>query len=109
MSARRPPDWLLAWAPVIEFMRRVRSIPVNTRATSWWRGVAENAEAGGSPYSQHLLGLAADFPRIDGLLAAAGEAQLVAIDEPRKNHVHVQLYTAGQLNRIIDRVRPYIP
>ena len=78
---------------------------------SWWRGIAHNRSVGGHPYSQHLLGTAADFVPARGwtnpeLVAAARRAGLIAIDEG--DHVHLQLHPAGTLDDVVDYVRRWI-
>jgi len=102
-----PPAWLAAWEPVREFVRRVeRALPADAIATSWWRGLAENARVGGHPYSQHLLGTAADWLPHPEIAARARAAGLVVVDEG--DHVHTQLYPAGSLNFVVDYVRGWL-
>lgn len=110
MSVVAPPSWLAAWPPVGDFVARVRRIDADAFATSWWRGIADNARVGGHPYSQHLLGLAADFVpgrTPAGRIVALARAQgLVAIDEG--DHVHLQLLRAGLADDVIDYVRHWL-
>jgi len=106
VTAQAPPEWLLRWGPVQDFVRRVVAIPSPVYATSWWRSISHNAAVGGNAYSQHLLGLAADFPPTRGLVELARAQGLVAIDEG--DHVHVQRYAAGTTNHIIDAVRQWL-
>lgn len=65
--------------------------------TSWWRSAERNASVGGSPDSQHLLGIALDLVVTPGserrAVAAFAAAGLRAIDEG--DHVHLQLLPAG--------------
>ncbi len=76
-------------------------IPPSTRATSWWRDPRFNAQVGGHPQSQHLLGLALDLVTADPFeLAASLRAQgLVAIVE--RDHVHTQFWPAGVAGPLI--------
>lgn len=67
--------------------------------TSWYRDLAANAAAGGSPESQHLAALAADWVGppdvLDSLEVASRNYGLVAVREA--THLHVQLAPAGFL------------
>jgi len=69
-----------------------------TVITSWWRSPSDNRRVGGSPTSQHLMGLAFDAAGPSGsLLAAALRAVgFVAVEEG--SHVHAQAYPAGTLD-----------
>jgi len=90
----------LWWGQLVAFVARIQWVMrrnPGARATSWWRSETKNREVGGSPVSQHLVGLGADFvvhfgSRIQFVndLRAAG---LVPVEE--LNHVHVQLFPAG--------------
>jgi len=88
------------WAPGIynELVRRVISAasatPFSVGVTSWWRGPSDNLHAGGSPDSQHLLGLAIDLTPVSGqLLENLSRVGLIAVDE--RDHIHVQAWPAG--------------
>ena len=63
--------------------------------TSWWRSPTMNAEAGGHPDSQHLIGTALDATREAG--PALREAGFVVLDYP--THVHAQVWPAGLARR----------
>lgn len=73
----------------------------NPRLTSWWRSVERNEAVGGHPFSQHLVALGldvvADNPR--EFAAAARDAGLIAVVE--SDHVHLQLWEAGTLERLL--------
>ena len=107
----RPPAAMLQnrdLGPLIaQFAARVNSLamPAGTRLTSWWRGPAANASAGGAELSQHLVGLAADFvsSRPLELVALAQRAGLSAIYHNVGSgwHVHIQAGRAGYLERLI--------
>ena len=118
MSVVGPPAFIAASAfrPFLfEFVRAVRSIdlrPVTAvgvsrvDATSWWRGIEENRRVGGDPFSQHLVGLAVDVALVQNtargrsaLIASAARAGLRGVDE--RDHVHLQLWPAGQLRRLV--------
>ena len=74
------------------------------RIGSGTRSIAEQASLG-SPRSQHLIGLAQDFPVQLGsrsariLSSALRAAGLVVIDQPHGTgpHVHAQLYRASEV------------
>ena len=81
---------------VVKVVEAARQTPDPLRVTSWFRAPDRNARVGGSPESQHLLGLGLD-------IVVKGDAEefvqtleslgLFAVDE--QNHVHVQLLPAG--------------
>jgi hypothetical protein len=111
VSLQLPPPWLLSWSQVQAFLERVRRVEADATPSSWWRSVSHNAAVGGHPFSQHLLGTAADFVPQRGwtnaeLAAAARRAGLIAIDEG--DHVHLQLHPAGTLDHIVDHVRRWL-
>ena len=110
MSVRVPPERFIAYFPVREFVSRInRGWPAQGRATSWWRSVADNVRVGGSgprPYgngnpnfSQHLVGLAADLtaPNVQRAVDQLRAQGLIAVNE--FDHIHVQAWPAGELNR----------
>jgi len=76
-------------------------VPESTRITSWWRDPRFNAQIGGHPESQHLVGLALDIVTSDPLLLAENlrRQDLVAIVET--SHVHVQFWPAGVAGPLI--------
>ena len=65
--------------------------------TSWWRSPSHNADVGGHPESQHLVGLAFDVasPTPDQLAASLRSAGFEAF--PSATHVHAQAFPAGTL------------
>lgn len=68
--------------------------------TSWFRSPGRNRQVGGSPVSQHLFALATDW-QVDnklGLIREMKRVGLVAIDEG--DHVHVQAFPSGHLERL---------
>lgn len=102
------------WVGVVgDFNRRVRVLEQETglKASSTFRTMLRNAQVGGNPYSQHLIGTAADFPGltrpgVPAFVEAARRAGLVFVDETRKTkgtgfHGHVQLFSAGQAPRAL--------
>lgn len=108
MAYTVPPFWLVATAPMQRFIGRVNELraAAGTPAMhSWFRTLYVNRINGGAPDSQHLLGFAVDLARknVPAQLAAARRLGLIAVDEPAKNHVHVQAYPAGTLTALIQR------
>lgn len=107
MSVRVPPELVLRilWPMVLPFLGTLRRVIDETGAptpSSWWRSPDANASVGGGPESQHLVGLAVDFPLEPGALATrlletARRHGVVAIDETRgaRPHVHVQAFPAN--------------
>lgn len=86
--------WLV---PRLDFIVQQGGTP-----TSWFRTVARNAAVFGAPTSQHLFGFAADFvPRGGSILRLAGEARRTGlIVVPETDHLHVQIFPRGTLERI---------
>jgi len=67
--------------------------------TSWYRTVDGNRAVGGHPWSQHLVGLAADHaPASASFRSKARAAGLIAIYEG--DHDHIQAWPAGTLERV---------
>ncbi len=111
MSAAPPPLSLYqsGWHPFISaFVHRVNVLAQWTRPgrgelhlVSWYRSPGVNRDAGGSPESQHLLGLAADIGGAETtkrrLLALAPQAGLIGVRSG--SSVHLQLFPAGALAR----------
>jgi len=99
VSVRIPPDHVLlaVRSDLLNFIFALDRIPFRqgSAITSWWRDPAVNQAVGGSPLSQHLIGLALDVvtPNPTEVVAAAFQAGIVAIDE--RTHVHLQLRQAG--------------
>ena len=102
MSASAPP-LSLAWqiegfVPGIWtafFTRVIPAVTAQSRVSSWWRGPEHNSRVGGSPDSQHLIGLALDLtdPDLGGLTNRLNTSGLVAIRY--SGHTHVQVWPAG--------------
>ncbi len=69
-------------------------------ATSWYRTSDHNREVGGAPYSQHLVGWALDVAGADQFEFArrAEHTGLIVVRE--RDHVHVQVFPAGVLQRL---------
>jgi len=69
------------------------------QVTSWWRTVSRNADAGGHPESQHLVGTAFDVlpadPALEGAMEMAG-----FIGVMRPTHLHLQAFPAGLLRQV---------
>lgn len=94
LEVRAPGIWEAFGAGVDHLERHVGTAVV----TSWWRDKATNARAGGSPTSQHLLGVALDLVGDPQRIAlAAREAGFVVVVEG--DHVHVQAWPAGAPQR----------
>ncbi len=73
--------------------------------TSWWRSIDHNRDVGGHPYSSHLIALAFDAKPIDGTVPALAAAAYAAgfpqvVEYP--THVHVGLWRAGTLQRLLN-------
>ena len=105
MAARGPPRSLLqsGWQPLIfDFVSRASrawSAEPGVSLTSFYRDTESNRSVGGSPRSQHLVALAADFAgdrlKLRHLAEHARALGLVAIDEG--SHLHLQRFPAGRL------------
>jgi len=97
--------YLLPWLPLIEgFVGQAVQLPIrDMTVTSFWRNPTHNRNVGGAAESQHIFALAFDvtgtrFQR-DQVLKAARARGLVAVENPRKQIVHVQQFQAGALGR----------
>lgn len=104
MTVEVPPfEILRALAPLhSDFIHRVLHAAAffpDARPSSWWRATISNADVGGDPFSQHLLGLGLDVEVQDRtkFAQAARRAGLVAVDEG--THVHLQAFQAGVIPR----------
>ena len=101
MAVVAPPGIFFQYFPVREFISRASYAgqDVPGQWTSFYRTVQGNRNAGGHPWSQHLVGLAADHsPASAAFRARARRAGLIAIDEGR--HDHIQGWPAGTLERL---------
>jgi len=75
------------------------------RITSWYRDPDRNERVGGSPASQHLVGLAFDLAPADERLAdSLRSAGMIVVNEG--DHLHVQVWTAGTLRLLVARGFP---
>lgn len=88
-----PGVYVRFWTGLVEALRYE---PV--RVSSYWRDPARNRAVGGSPDSQHLLGLGVDlvFPSPEQARRGASAVRsrgLIAVHEG--DHVHVQAWPAG--------------
>jgi hypothetical protein len=107
MACEAPPEWALYywWNPIYDFVTRMNAVYsiVPFRCTSWWRSHSHNASVGGHPWSQHLIGTAADVsPNYPGQMDALAEAiqrnGMIAVRY--SSHLHAQLWPAGTLQRL---------
>lgn len=110
MSVQAPPAYFGSYFPIRAYVQRVNAAAGSARATSWYRTPRENVRVGGSgprgfgaggPASQHLVGLASDWktPNTAGLARAFRNVGLIAVDE--FDHVHVQAWPRGTLDRVL--------
>lgn len=101
MAIESPPSIYWQYFPINDFIARASyagtGIPGNW--TSFWRSVSSNRSVGGHPWSQHLVGLAADHsPASRAFRYRARRAGLIAIDEG--SHDHIQGWPPGTLERL---------
>lgn len=90
--------------PVGPYTQRVSAaLDGSERLTSWYRWPAENARVGGHPWSQHQVALGTDWatPNTAALVRRFRGQGLIAVDE--FDHVHVQAWPAGTLERLVRR------
>jgi uncharacterized protein YcbK (DUF882 family) len=75
---------------------------LNIEATSWWRSPERNAQVGGDPYSQHLVGWALDAvgPDVQTFAKRLRVRGFVVVVET--DHVHVQVFPRGTLRRLLE-------
>ncbi len=102
MAVVGPPSWAYQWFPVSGFIQRASRAGSASPGTwtSFYRTPSQNASVGGHPWSQHLVGLAADHaPASRWFRTAAREAGLVVVNEG--THDHVQGWRAGTLERLL--------
>ena len=97
-----PPYWMLrqywpVYSWMIERLIQLEQFHPDAQLTSWYRGERHNADVGGNPFSQHLLGFAFDLTAKNppGLAATAQGLGFVAVQEP--SHVHLQSFPAGTI------------
>lgn len=102
MTAQMPPEELRN-ERVRDFKRIVENEVMQRfpelECTSWWRDVFANQKAGGDTFSQHLIGLAADFDwmgadleyykRVAAVALSAGLSAIVYWTS-KKTYVHLQ-------------------
>lgn len=101
MAVLAPPSQYVAYFPISDFVRRASWASSGLRGgfTSWYRTVDSNRRVGGHPWSQHLVGLAADrSPASASFRSKARAAGLIAVYEG--DHDHVQAWQAGTLERL---------
>jgi hypothetical protein len=94
------PLWGFAtWSFVTRLEHAARGADIT--ATSWYRNPRVNAEVGGDPFSQHLVGWAVDAvgPDSSGFAKRCRVAGLTAVIEA--SHVHVQLFPKGILRALL--------
>jgi len=101
-SGLQGPPWILHFGAHSQFVAGVQNaaVDLDLTATSWWRSAARNAAVGGHPYSQHLVGWALDVAGPDQQQFAKRARQLGLIAVQEADHVHVQLFPAGILQRL---------
>ena len=104
MSLQAPPlSVVRAVMPQLRFaLPRFRYLVESSEVdaiTSWYRDPVQNQRVGGHPQSQHLYALAVDVvtARPERVAAVARRVGLVAVIE--RDHVHVQAYPAGYVER----------
>ena len=101
MAVVAPPLAFVDYFPIRTFVDRAEwaSAGLAGGFTSWYRTVAGNRRVGGHPWSQHLVGLAADrSPASASFRSKARAAGLIAIYEG--SHDHIQAWPAGTLERV---------
>ncbi len=101
MAVVGPPRWAYQYFPVNDFVSRASYAGAGTPGqwSSFYRDPAANRRVGGHPWSQHLVGLAADHaPPSARFRARAREAGLVVVNEG--THDHIQGWRAGTLERL---------
>lgn len=104
MSLQLPPDELLEpFFPLYEYLvdrlRLMSQVDPNLVYTSWFRDVRQNEIVGGSPQSQHLFGFAIDFTTDSPEQMSEVAKRLGLIPVIEWDHVHLQLFPAGLLER----------
>lgn len=102
MSCQPPPFAFYNFA-LLSFHARAEAASqgFDLACTSWWRTPLENARVGGDPFSQHLVGWAVDAagPDMQQFSKQARMTGLTTVLEA--DHVHVQLFPAGVLRRLL--------
>lgn len=101
MAVVDAPAWAYRYFPVREFISRASYAGAGVAGnwSSFYRDPAHNQRVGGDPWSQHLVGLAADHkPASAAFRMRAREAGLIVVNEG--DHDHVQGWRAGTLRRL---------
>lgn len=96
MSVQGPPFWHPYTGAFVRQLTAAAS-GLEVSATSWYRSPERNAQVGGSPWSQHLVGWGLDVvgPGANQFAKAVRARGMIAVVEA--DHVHVQLFPAGVL------------
>lgn len=91
------------YAQALPKARQIFEVMPETQLTSWYRDDLYNQQVGGHPQSQHLLGFAFDAVPQSGIDWSAfanytrtlGFTPVIEVD-----HVHVQFFPAGHLEKL---------
>jgi len=104
MSLQGPPQNIVNQFPevfryLVALSGAIADFDPSTQFTSWWRSDAVNRAVGGDPHSQHLFGFAFDLvsDRSREIQDAINGIGLVAVAE--SDHLHIQLFPPGTLQR----------
>lgn len=84
---RKAPGFWRAWVTVVS-----NALVPGVSISSWYRTPDDNARVGGKPHSQHLLGIALDFPLTNPNRQVAAQLQRAGFQIIREHdHWHAQL------------------